>query len=78
MNLESHLIWIKKHGYLQGFCLGYYETEKRVKEIQAEIIKTYQLSELLKYTKGQAEQAIIIDEFQKNGLEPFVYKMPDY
>ena len=67
---------IKKHGTSQGFILGLYETQKRAKEVQEKIIKTYQLSELLKYTKSQAEQDIIIDKFKKNELEPFLYRMP--
>lgn len=66
----------KKQGYLQGYILGVYDTPKRAKEIQKEILKTYQLSELFKYAKDQSTQDIIVDQFLKNGLQPFIYEMP--
>lgn len=68
----------KKQGYTQGYILGVYDTEKRVQEVQREIILTYQLSEIFKYAKDQIVQAIILDLFNKNGLQPFIYKMPNY
>lgn len=68
----------KKQGYTQGYILGVYDTERRVQEVQREIILTYQLSEIFKYAKDQILQTIILDLFSKNGLQPFIYKMPNY
>ncbi len=67
----------KKQGYTQEYILGVYDTEKRVQEVQREIILTYQLSEMFKYAKDQSIQAILLDLFYKNKLQPFIYKMPN-
>ncbi len=66
----------KKQGFSQAYILGVYDTQRRAKEIQKEILKTYQLSELFKYSKDQSIQDIISDQFMKNGLQPFIYQMP--
>ncbi len=60
----------------EEFPVGIYNSEKRVKEILQEIIKTYKTTEGYKCSNNLSFHKELIEDAERNNRDVFLYVMP--